>query len=634
MTSRPLALLLALPALLAGLLVAAPADAASFYLSVKSSSVAISSAGSGKVFVKCYSSSTCRGSVWFEGDSAKKKSYSVPAKSGQYVAVALTTTGPLNPATHGVDKGDYSAVAATLWVQESSPKSYKHSYNVSLETPVTVQSITGTVTGKSPFATNVKVELWSLVRGGNMILNKQSDVIPNGGTFSFGVRLGTNNSPSASYRLKITGFDQGGTFRTWYWRGTDGAARGGARYVREASSVVATKTANYKADFNYGTISGNVHYAGGSGIDDANVTVAAPPTSYSTAAENRELDLTGCANVFGETKTSSTGNYTVNFLPYIPSISDQRYMVQAKPEFSSSDLTPVWNNQYGSCFDAMDYSRSRDNLISLHGDGLATQSFDMRQSQNSLMVNANYGFTPTGNGDRWIRIREKIPGYPVLSCPVIAEGMGNADGVRYFNNLPAGKYWVEIGRRTGASFWYASRYPNNSAYFTGADRGSEAWKTVNGKYAEYQKSYDMGYVARTPPAGRKGWMYRGHVKAVSAGLITTASFSTMASTLDRHDVVKTVSRGAVVRGHLRRSGGRTNKEMLIRLSSSDGTKVLRTDLTDGSGNFEITGLASGSYTISVNSDSWRGISRRFSGKHSIKVSAGHGYSAGTLYFVG
>jgi hypothetical protein len=48
----------------------------------------------------------------------------------------------------------------------------------------------------------------------------------------------------------------------------------------------------------------------------------------------------------------------------------------------------------------------------------------------------------------------------------------------------------------------------------------------------------------------------------------------------------------------------------------------------------VAGLASGTYTISVNSDSWRGIGRTFTGKHTITVKAGHTYSAGTLTFHG
>ena len=91
---------------------------------------------------------------------------------------------------------------------------------------------------------------------------------------------------------------------------------------------------------------------------------------------------------------------------------------------------------------------------------------------------------------------------------------------------------------------------------------------------------------------------------------------------------------AVVKGRVTRSKGRTNKEMLVRLSSAAGTRVLRTDFTDSKGYFYVAGLDDGNYTISVNSDSWRGISRRFTGKHSITVKAGRVYSVGTLKFYG
>jgi hypothetical protein len=96
----------------------------------------------------------------------------------------------------------------------------------------------------------------------------------------------------------------------------------------------------------------------------------------------------------------------------------------------------------------------------------------------------------------------------------------------------------------------------------------------------------------------------------------------------------TDKKGAVVKGHVSRTGGRTNKEILVRLSSSRQTLVLRTDITDGGGNFYIAGVATGTYTVSVNSDSWRGIGRTFTGHHTIHVTAGHGYNLGTLHFKG
>jgi hypothetical protein len=81
-----------------------------------------------------------------------------------------------------------------------------------------------------------------------------------------------------------------------------------------------------------------------------------------------------------------------------------------------------------------------------------------------------------------------------------------------------------------------------------------------------------------------------------------------------------------------RTPGRTNKEMMVTLSSRDGKRVLRTDLTDGKGNFYVAGLAPGRYQISVNADSWRGIGRAFKGRHFITVKAGRVKNAGNLRF--
>ena len=57
---------------------------------------------------------------------------------------------------------------------------------------------------------------------------------------------------------------------------------------------------------------------------------------------------------------------------------------------------------------------------------------------------------------------------------------------------------------------------------------------------------------------------------------------------------------------------------------------LRTALTDSNGRFVIYGLSTGSYTITVNADSWRGINREFKGKQKVKVTTGRTYSVGTL----
>ncbi len=126
-------------------------------------------------------------------------------------------------------------------------------------------------------------------------------------------------------------------------------------------------------------------------------------------------------------------------------------------------------------------------------------------------------------------------------------------------------------------------------------------------------------------------MYRSYCKAYGEGTVnslTVSSASPATKTTSIND------KGAIVKGHVSRAGGKTNKEMMVRLSNSGGTLVLRTDYTDGSGNFYVAGLASGTYTISVNSDSWRGIGRTFTGKHSITVKRGHVYNAGTLRFKG
>jgi hypothetical protein len=624
MKFRLIALLVALPALLAGLLVASPAEASSKpYAFVSTKSVAISPTGGGKVFMRCAAAKTCKGKISFQGGTISK-AFSVAAKTSKYVSVAMHTADSTFPTlAHGaVDKGDYNALAGVhLIVNEDSPSNVTHAYTVTTESAVTSQTIRGTYTNHGTAPTDVHVELVSVIKGGNTVV-KWSAPISDGGSFAHNVSLGANNSSAAPLYLRVTGYDQDGEFRSWFWRGTDGNFSGGGKYIVEASRIIATKSDDFNADFQTGSISGSVNTPSAS----ADVTVAAPPASYSSSAvTNREMDISGCANVFGETQTTSGGNYTVNFLPFVA--NGKRYMVEADDHTSRQAL---WNGAFGSCFDVLNYTPgSTANLIPLNSSGAAFANSTLAINNNSLTVNGNYSFKPTAIGDRYIRLRERIPNTSILDAPVVAEAAADADGIHKFTNLPKGKYWVEVGRRTGCSAWYPSRYTNNAAYLSGADRGAESWKTVNGKYPEHSKSYTMGYVAKTPPKGYHGWMYRGYCGTIGTGVYSTVTVGATGVTPTK---VVTVHKGAVITGHVSRGGGRTNKEMMVSVYSTGHTLVLRTDLTDGGGNFSVKGLQTGTYHIEVNADSWRGITRAFTGKHTIHVTAGHTYHAGTLHF--
>ncbi|MEV7396741.1 carboxypeptidase-like regulatory domain-containing protein [Aeromicrobium sp. NPDC092404] len=637
MKLRLTALLFAIPALVAGLLVTSPAEAASNNASVRTKSIAVypsGTVGAGKVLVKCSSSQTCKGTLQFTDDTGNpyKRSYSVRGRSSAYVTVLMHKSAPMYPYTtaNSVDRGDYRDVRnVRLTINESSPSNSKpRTYtDIITETKLTKQQISGTVAsvGGSGNMSDLRVELVRVVRGGNTQLVGSRDVTE-GGSYSFDVALGVNNAPSSVYRVKIRGVDKDDEARSWYYRGADGTPAGGGRYLRDATPVQARKAGNYDAHFRYASILGNA-------IANAQVTIAAPPPSFSgNSLSLRELDYPRCADVFGHTTASGTGAYRVDFLPATTS-TNNRYMVGLK---SPGGSVEVWYGEgstpYGSCYDATKYAYSKGNLLTLASSrNLGSQQ--VRSSNLNMTVQAKYSsrFKPTAS-DRWIRIREKVPGVQILDAPVVAELQAGSSNSRLFTDLPQGTFWIEVGRQTGCSDWYASRYPDNRAYFSGPDRGAERWKTVSGKYAEYQKSYDMGFKPKTPPSGYKGWMYRAYCKAYGTGVYTYRSTSGYDNNYEAN--MATNGKGAIVKGRVSRSGGRTNKEMLVRLSSTDGKRVLRTDYTDSSGNFYIAGLPSGNWTISVNSDSWRGIGRTFTGKHSIRVSAGGTYSAGTLRFKG
>jgi hypothetical protein len=295
--------------------------------------------------------------------------------------------------------------------------------------------------------------------------------------------------------------------------------------------------------------------------------------------------------------------------------------------------------------------QSRANLIALTPAVSAIPRVLMPESMNNeIKINGVFSkaYKPTAQGDRFITIREKIPGVKILDTPVVASGRSDSAGNRTFKDLNPGKYTVEVGRRTACADWYPSKFPNNSLYFNGLDRNAEKWKAFR-RLSELSGNKNSGweYRARTAqpnPAtseqdkvksGYKGWMYREYCKALGAGSISTINIASDA--VDKTLPTKTMPtdpKGAVVKGKVKRSGSKTNKEMMVRLTSSAGTRVVRADITDSSGTFYVAGLASGKWTISVNPDSWRGIDRTFTGKHSVSVKAGKGYNVGTLHLKG
>lgn len=641
MKYRIIALAPALVAVVATTLSATPAQAASGGGSVlKSKSIAISSAGKGKVAIQCKSAKRCKGTLRF-GGSSKTTKFNVAGKRTSYAPVALFSRDAANPRNGASVGGQYKRkTGQKLVVKQTSPKKKSKTYKVTTETVVSRQQITGRIDGiGGSQVRGIRVELLKIVRGGNtQVINFAND-LRDGDRFTFHRPLGANNSPTAGYQLRISAKDQDGISRSWYWRGADGRPAGGGRYLREASTVRATKYSDFNADFRYSSIQGTAP-------SGTSVTVVAPPTSFSGGSSvTRELDFVGCGNAFGETRARE-GRYRIDFLPFGP--GDRRYMVSARAGSVDAWYGRPTTQRFGSCFDVGNYSRDRRNLLALDGSTPTVRNVDVSASGIDLAVNGKFsGFSATAQGDRWIRLRERAPGMAILDAPVVAERLGNASGNATFRDVPPGNYWVELGRRTGCSDWYPSRFANNKAYFSGADRGQESWKAFRTLSSlPGDKNSGLEGVARNAnpnpatnaqnkvPSGAAGWMYRSHCKAGGAGKYVKVNVADNGQASQSKSVSLTSSKGATVRGRVTRTGGRTNKEMLVRLSSTDGVRVLRTAMTDGSGRFTVTGLPSGKWTVAVNTDSWRGIARNFRGKHSVKVKAGKSYSVGTLRFRG
>lgn len=613
----------ALVAVVGGVLTAAPAEAASS--SLQSKSIVISKSGTGKVAIKCGTRSACRGTLQFAG-GGKTTKYVVRGKQTAYVKVAMNASSSANPHNGGQDiGGQFKRKSATLKVNSRS-------YKVTTETKISSQQITGVVSGPGGEGNvgAVRVELVTIDRGGNTHVERFANDIADGGRYSFSVPLGPNNSASAAYRIRVVGPTAGDDVQSWFWRGKDGAPMTGGRYLRDATVVQAGKYSDFNADFRYSSIFGTAP-AG------TRLTIAAAPPSYSGGKDvRRELDIAECANVFATAMVSDAGTYRVNFLPYAP--GDRRFMVAAR-----KGTDERWNNSFGSCLDVQDYRYSRANMLALEPAGL-NYAVEVGPSNNNLTVAAAFsGFKATSEGDRWVSLREVTPGVPVLASPIVEERKVTG-GDTQFANVAPGSYYVELGRRTGCADWYGSRYSNNKSYFKGLDRTAERWKTFSTlSRLPGNKNTGFEYLARTAnpnpatsaeqgkrPRGMAGWMYRAHCKALGGGTIKTVNISGLNNGNKRVSLRST--RGAVVRGHVSRAKGRTNKEMMVTLSSTDGKRVLRTDLTDGKGNFYVAGLTSGRWKITVNADSWRGIGRKFKGRQFITVKAGRTHNAGNLRF--
>lgn len=615
-------------ALGAGVLAAAPASAAPAGLSFGSSTVAVDVDGYASIPVKCDSKSTCKGSLYVDGTKYVSTSYSVAGRTSKWVTVRLSKMQEAYPHDGG-GTGTLGARPATLVAKESSPNNRTTERPVTVEKRITQQRITGTVSGVGPAPEKTKVALWGSNVGRGTPASAPATVDAEG-RYSITVALGKNNSNSSTYRLEVTGTVDG-EFRSWWWRGSNDVALGGGRYHREASLVSVPKT-GYVADVRYGAITGTVSRRGAT--IPAEITVAAPPTSFGSTRDKRALDLESCANVWGTDTSSSSGRYTVGFLPIDTTKTDTRYMVLA--EDGENGTANLWNDEFGSCLDATGYGGYRSKLIALTtSQPSKPQNFDLRPATGRIAIDGSYRAAPT-TADKRVNLRAYVPGRKILDSKIVTTGLATSGAADTLNGVAPGRYWVEIGRRTSCSSWMQSRYKDNYLYHKGVDRLSERWKTVNDKWAEYQKSYDMGYVAKKPSKGYKGWMFRDHCTSAGAGSYKLVDVDSDPVTETPETVTwqPSISRGAKVSGKVTRTGGRSNKEIMVTVYSTDGIRVLRTAITNGSGNFTVYGLATGSYKISVNSDSWRGIARSFSGTKSKKVTAGGSYSVGTLRLKG
>lgn len=660
------------------LVVAAPAEAAGglvYASNTNDSSIAIYGPdatasnrplGTSFVRVRCTSSKDCTGYASYKGITENKDGsgekwgdpkvgtyYKVGHGQTAYIAVRLNTSG-----FGGVDQdvwtkpgwgssvtGDQGVYGTLRLAQSGGDRTYK----VVLTKRVPSVVVAGAVTG--PSSADVKdltIYQWSV--SGLKTSRVASTTVQSDHTFQMAKKyyLGFNNVWSNGGRLSIQATVDGHT-REWFWRGDtwgNGKFAGGSTDIREATQVSFNKDRQFEANFVYDNISGNVT---GSGNVGADVDVAGAPYSMPTAKSDlRAMDYPFCANNFATTTTNGSGHYVAEFIPAADSGTDKRYAVHVTPAKGSTSAD-AWNDNFGSCLNVRAYVNSGANLIAMPVNGAASQDFTLAPARDTVTGSVTYsGVTPVTAGDKFVSLREVIPGRAILDAPIVATTSVNSSRKYTFSHVKPGKYWIELGRQTGCSWWYPSVYTNNDAYFEGLDRGDEFWKSfidlnklwsrshkINGNIA-WETAIAKGAYVGTKYKGayngspKAGWMYRDYCKTNVSGYYSTVWPSSLPGS---HTTTKNLStkKGGVLKGHVSR-GSKSNKEMLVEVHSTNGTYVRRTAYTDTSGNFRIYGIQPGTYTVEVNSDSWRGIGRTFSGTHTktIGTSTSTAYSVGTL----
>lgn len=575
-------------ATMSSVLVAVPANAANTFV-ISSSRVAMSNSGTGKVWVQCKSKKTCTGKVWATGHVHEAQKFSVAANKAAYVNFKMT-------AWKSLPLDGTGGRPVTLNAHNAAQK-------VSVLEPVKQATIRGSVTRHSgPAISELEVQLWQ-VGTRNRLSSVKRISVTEGGNFSFTVPTGANNSTSAKYKVQIIG-KQNNTRRTWWWTGTNGTFTGGSMHSGNSTTFsVARNSSNnfdHVANFNYSSVKGRITN-GGAGVANTEVTLYARPTTWpKTAAGMKDLDVISCADIVGRVKTNSSGNYDIGFVPVT---SNRVYIVKSEDSW--------WNNERGTCHAAVNYRNASNGASTpwLELVGTSATTKDLQEDKSSTLVEVSVsgyqGTAASKNVDKYVTIREYATGRSVLSSDIVYQGMPSASG-KYW--LAPGRYWFETGRRQGCSATYDSRFKDNSGYLKG-DRANEAWKAKNYKMTrEHCRAYSTGAYKQV------------NILNDGAGSTQTVGLAN--------------AKGGTVKGKLTGPTKKSYVEVLIRVSNTNGSSVYRTAMTDGSGNFNVTGLASGTYSVRVNSDSWRGINRAFSGKKTVKVTAGKTTSIGKLTFKG
>ncbi|MCW2748216.1 MAG: hypothetical protein JWP10_1358 [Nocardioidaceae bacterium] len=487
-------------------------------------------------------------------------------------------------------------------------------------------TVSGVVAGFGPRPANLQVYIWEPKKGFILNRGKRVAVAADGSYRLTGIKLAKGNK-ARKYYFSVRGEVNGVSHEWFYARGKSGEFIG-SKYINGATSISVKKGGVGGVNFRYSAIRGHVNSDRSSKVAGVEVRVVSVPRNFKKLSkfDRRELDIANCANDFGTTVTDSAGNYVVGFLP--AGVYRTKFSLFGSGYLRQWRGTTATNRGYQTCTQA----GPAEFAVSAAGEKKSV-NYTLRVTTASISGKVKFTYAQTRH-DQFITVRDYN-----AERKVVTTGTTDAKGNYRVANVPPGLYVVEYGRHTSCATWLPTVNKNNNSYL---EKGVSRWKAYTWPYHYSSKRY-LGQPARVnipkpytrvvggvkvdgygnpaPGSGKRGWMWRDHCRADGVSTSTLVNVGSETAQVRVKNITKV--KGGQISGRILRVQTRKPKsEILVTVYDQGGTtgkKVTRTAITDRRGGFVVRGLAPGTYQLSVNADSWRGIGRGF----------GTGYTPGT-----